>query len=157
MSYILLFFSAMAAQWLWSSQFAFWGLAPQLLLVLTALVAAYRGPILAMCLGFFWGLFLDVSSPHLFGANALALTMVGYGTGSVRRQIDVTGAGSLSAVVFLMTWAYFLLLGVLGLVFMEGFLWIGWPSFLACPFYNVILVWVVAVAPPFIFLGKSRN
>lgn len=139
-------FLAMIGHWLWTSHFALWGLSPQLLLVLTVAVAARQGPIRAMCLGFFWGLFLDVLQARLFGASAFALTLVGYGTGSVRRQIDVTGLAPQCVVVFFMTWAYFLLLGALGLVFMKEFLWIGWSQFLLDPFYNAVLAAAVSVA-----------
>jgi len=130
---------AMLGYWLWTSHFSLFGLAPQLLLVLTVGVAAREGPIPAMCLGFGWGLFLDVLSPRLFGANAFALTLVGYGTGSVRRQIDVTGLAPQCVVVLFMSWAYFLLLSLLGLVFARDFLWGGWPQFILDPFYNALL------------------
>ena len=129
----------MLAHWWWTTHLSVAGLAPQLLLVLTVITAARRGPIRAMCLGCVWGLFLDVMSARLFGANALALTLVGYGTGSVRRQIDVTGLAPQCLVVFGMTWAYFVLLGLIGLVFLKTFLWVGWPSFVVDPFYNCVV------------------
>lgn len=141
---VVVYFVAMIVQWWWSTHFALAGLAPQVLLVLTVVVAARQGPIRAMFLGFGWGLFLDVMSAHLFGANALALTLVGYGTGSVRRQIDVAGLGSQCIVVFFMTLAYFLLLGLLGLVFMRSFYWVGWPQFVFDPFYNCAVTVVLA-------------
>jgi rod shape-determining protein MreD len=133
-----LFAAAMAFHWWWTTHFSFFGLSPQILLVLTVAVAARSGPIRAMCLGFAWGLFLDFLNARLFGANALALTLVGYGAGSVRRQIDVAGLAPQCAIVGLMTWAYFLLLGLLGAVFMRHFLWVGWTAFLFDPFYNVL-------------------
>ena len=139
MGLVFLYFAAASAQWLWSSHFYLWGLSPQLLLVLTIALAARRGPIAAMGLGFLWGLFLDVLSARLFGANAFALTLVGYGTGSARRQIDVSGFAPQCVVVLIMTWGYFLLLGVLGFVFSKDFLWVGWPPFLLDPFYNVLV------------------
>lgn len=148
MSYIripVLFVAAMAVQWWWSTHFALAGVAPQLLLVLTVVVAARQGPIRAMFLGFGWGLFLDVLNAHLFGANALALVLAGYATGSVRRQIDVAGLGSQCVVIFVMTLAYFLVLGVLGLLFMRAFAWVGWASFLADPFYNCLVAVVLTV------------
>jgi rod shape-determining protein MreD len=139
-----LFFVAMMGQWLWSSYFSLWGLSPQLLLVLTVSAAARWGPTYAMCLGFCWGIFLDTMSVRLFGANALALTLVGYGTGSVRRQIDVTGLAPLCLVVLIMSWAYFVSLGLLGLLFLRDPLWVGWPQFLLDPIYNVVLAAVLS-------------
>jgi hypothetical protein len=41
--------------------------------------------------------------------------------------------------VFLMTWAYAILLGVLGHVFMKSFMWVGWVSFLTAPFMNALV------------------
>lgn len=131
---------AMALHWWWTTHFSPFGLAPQLLLVLTVVTAARRGPVRAMCLGFIWGLFLDLMSARLFGANALALTLVAYGTGSVRRQVDVTGLAPQCLVIFAMTWAYFLLLGTLSAVFPpKQFMWVGWAPFLVDPFYNCLV------------------
>ncbi len=134
-----LFMLAMLAQWWWSTHWSIAGLAPQLLLVLTVALGASFGPSWAMCCGFLWGLFLDTLSPRLFGANALALTWVGYGTGSVRRQLDVAGVPPQCLVVFGMTWAYFLVLGMLGMVFAKKYDWVGWPVFLLDPVYNCVV------------------
>lgn len=142
---VVVFFVAMAVQWWWATHFTLGGIAPQLLLVLTVVVAARGGSIRAMFLGFGWGLFLDILNAHLFGANALALTLVGYGTGSIRRQVDVAGLGSQCVVVFAMTLAYFILLGLLGSLFMRSFLWVGWSSFLIDPFYNCVVAALVTV------------
>lgn len=142
----LLFVLALVAHWTWSTYFSFLGLSPQILLVLTVVAAARFGAITAMCFGFAWGLFLDTFQVHLFGSNALALTIVGYLVGSVRRQIDVTGVGSLCVMVLGMTWGYFLLLGLLGLVFMKNFLWVGWPVFMIDPFYNCLIIPAAFVA-----------
>ena len=147
-----LFFCAMLGQWLWSAYFPFLGLTPQLLLVLTVAISARLGPVIGMTFGFGWGLFLDVLQPQLFGANALAMTLIGYGTGSVRRQIDVVGIAPQSAVVFFMTWLYFAVLGLLGLIFIKTFLWVGWQPFLLDPFYNCLLVPVA-----FLFWEKTMG
>lgn len=135
-----LFFMAVAAHWWWSAYLSFFGLSPQILLVLTIVAAAKLGPNTAMCFGFGWGLALDVFSAHLFGANALALTLVGYAVGVVRRQIDVNALGPLCVMVMGMSWGYFLLSGLLSLVFMKTFSWIGWNAFLLDPFYNCLLL-----------------
>jgi rod shape-determining protein MreD len=147
---VVVFVAAMAAQWWWSTHLAMAGVAPQLLLVLTVATAARYGSLWAMSCGFFWGLFLDVLGARLFGANALALTLVGYVTGSVRRQIDVAGLAPQCLLAFAMTWAYFILLGLLGTVFTKSFLWVGWPVFLFDPIYNCLITAVIFVAwaPP---------
>jgi rod shape-determining protein MreD len=139
------FFTAMVAQWWWSTHGAISGVAPQLLLVLTVAVAARYGPMRAMFMGFFWGLFLDVLSARLVGANALAFTLAAYGTGSVRRQIDLFGLAPQCLMVFGATLGYFVAMGLLGLVFLKSFLWVGWKSFLIDPFYNCAVAVVLYV------------
>jgi len=137
---LILFFAAAWLQWWWSTSLSFWGLTPQILLVLTVAMAARLGPNTGMCYGFFWGLCLDVLRPQLFGGNAFALMLAGYGTGTLRRQIDVVDALSQFMIVGAMTWAYFLCYGLLGVVFAKTFLWVGWPAFLCDPLYNCLAV-----------------
>lgn len=142
---LAIFVGAMFIQWWWSSHGAIAGAVPQLLLVLTVAIAARFGPLRAMLLGFFWGLFLDVLSARLVGANALALTLVAYGTGSMRRQIDLLGLAPQCLMVFGITFGYFFFLGLVGLVFLKTFIWVGWVPFIADPFYNVLLTLIVFV------------
>lgn len=149
------FFAAMLAQWWWSTHGSIGGVAPQLLLVLTVAMAARYGSLRAMFLGFFWGLFLDVLSARLVGANALAFTLVAYGTGSVRRQVDLLGLGPQCLMVAGSTMAYFVAMGLLGLVFLKSFLWVGWKAFLIDPFYNcAVAVFVYALWEPLIEGGR---
>lgn len=142
---ILLFIAAMFLQWWWNTHFAYWGAAPQFLLVLTVLLAARRGPIPGMLAGFGWGLYLDVGRAELFGASALILTLAAYAVGVARRQIDLRAAGPLAAMTFLFTWASFIGLGLLGLVFTKSFEWSGWIAVIATPFLNVFAVIVAAL------------
>ncbi|MFI5363766.1 MAG: rod shape-determining protein MreD [Elusimicrobiota bacterium] len=147
MSYVrgtLLFVAAMFLQWWWSSHLAYWGAAPQFLLALTVVVAARRGPVTAMLVGYVWGLFSDSLRADLFGADALLYALAGYAAGMVRRQIDLGAPEPLAATVFLMTWAYAILLGVLGHVFLRTFVWVGWVSFLTAPFMNALVAIVGA-------------
>lgn len=132
----LLFFGAMFLQWWWNSHLAYWGAAPQLLLALTVVVAARKGPVAAMLVGYVWGLYADTLRADLFGANALLYALAGYAAGMVRRQLDLRAFGPLSAVVMLFSWLYALLIGLLGQIFAKNFVWIGWTPFLASPFLN---------------------
>ncbi|MDD5655785.1 MAG: rod shape-determining protein MreD [Elusimicrobia bacterium] len=136
----ILFVAAAFVQWWWSAHWSFWGLSPQILLVLTMTIAARRGPNAGMGYGFLWGLFLDTLQPRLFGANAFALMLTGYGTGMARRQIDVVDALSQCLLVLLMSWGYFLVLGLLGMVFVKSFWWAGWGAFLCDPLYNCCMI-----------------
>ncbi|MFH1723403.1 MAG: rod shape-determining protein MreD [Elusimicrobiota bacterium] len=133
------FFVGILAHWLWSTYFPLFGLAPQVLLILTIAVASSSGPVAGQCFGFAWGLFLDVLSAHVFGANALGLTLVGYFIGMLRRQMDVASAPSQIVFVMVLTPAYLLFLGFAGLVFERTFLWVGWKAFLADPLYNSLV------------------
>ncbi len=134
-----LFVAAMFIQWWWNAHLAYWGAAPQFLFALTVLVAARRGPVPAMLIGYVWGLFSDTLRADLFGADALLYSLAGYGAGMVRRQIDLSAPEPLAAAVFLLTWAYALLLGLLGHIFLKSFVWVGWASLLAAPFMNALV------------------
>jgi rod shape-determining protein MreD len=145
---LAVFFGAAFLQWLWSSHFAPYGIAPQLLLVLTVAEASRRGAPRAMALGFFWGLFLDSMSARLFGADALALVLLAYATGLVRYQMDSGEAAPQAVLAVSASWAYFLFLGVVSWIFTQRFLWVGWTNFLVLPFYNGILAAVLALVRP---------
>jgi rod shape-determining protein MreD len=141
-----LYFGVMLLQWWWNTHLSYGGVAPQIMLALTVLVAARRGPVAAMLVGYVWGLYADTMRAELFGANALLYALAGYAAGVVRRQLDLRAAGPLVATVFLFTWAYALLFGLLGQIFLKSFLWIGWASFLLAPFLNAMIAVVGAVA-----------
>lgn len=144
-----LFAAGLAAEWLWSSYWTVFGLAPCLLLVMTVAIASYAGPVSGQCYGFFWGLFLDVVGVHTFGASALALTLVGYCVGVIRRQMDVSSPASQAMVVGFVSVAYAVFLALAGLVFERRFLWGGWALFVGVPLYNFL------VAPPIFFLARK--
>ena len=82
LSGVFVFFLGIFIHWIWSTHFPIWGLFPQVLLILTIAVAARSGPLAGQCYGFAWGLFLDVTSAHVFGANALVFTWTAYSTGT---------------------------------------------------------------------------
>lgn len=142
---VTLFIGAMFLQWWWNTHFAYWGAAPQFLLVLTILIAARRGTVLGMLAGFGWGLYLDVARAELFGASALTLTLAAYFVGITRRQIDLGAVGPLAATTYLFTWAAFFGLGLLGLAFTKSFEWSGWIAVLVTPFLNAAAVTVAAL------------
>jgi rod shape-determining protein MreD len=134
------FVAAIFLHWFWSTHFSFLGLTPQILLVLTIVAAARFGPAAGMCVGFAWGLALDVHEIHLFGSNALSLVLVAYFIGSTRKQVDMNTLGSLSAVVLGTTLGFFVFRGLLGLLFLRSFQWVGWTPFLVDPFYNCLIL-----------------
>lgn len=141
-----LFVAAMFLQWWWNAHLAYWGAAPQFLLALTVVIAARRGPVTAMLLGYAWGLFSDSLRADLFGADALLFSLTGYFSGMVRRQLDLSAPEPLAVTVLLLSLIYALMLGLLGQIFMKSFLWVGWISFLATPVMNAFVALVAATA-----------
>lgn len=139
-----LFVGAMLLQWWWNSHLSYWGAGPQFLFALTVLVAARRGPIAAMLVGWVWGLYSDVLRADLFGADALLFALAGYAAGLVRRQIDLQATGPLAVAVFILSWAYLLGRGLLGTLFGGAFLWTGWIPALAAPPMNALVAIVAA-------------
>lgn len=146
---LFLFVGSLFIQWWLSTHVGALDSSPRLLLVLTMALAARVGPTQGMVMGFGWGIFLDILRAHLFGANALLLTLAAYGTGMARRQIDVAGVGPQMVAVLIMSWSYFILMGVLGAVFARAFFWPGWLAVFVTPIYNCLLV-------PFVFIFLER-
>jgi len=136
---VVLFLLGMLAQWGCSTYLSFFGIAPQILLILTVVVASTQGPVPGQCFGFAWGLFLDVLGAHLFGANALGLTVAAYLVGMGRRQMDVSSPIPQIMVVGASTVAYFLFLGGAGIVFARHAFWVGWTAFLFDPLLNCLV------------------
>jgi rod shape-determining protein MreD len=134
-----LFVGGFLAEWLWATYLPVFGLSPRVVLVLTVAASSWSGPVAGQCYGFFWGLFLDLLSPHTFGAGALALTLAGYGVGDLRRQMDVTSPLSQFMITGLVSLAYCLFLALAGLVFERRFLWCGWHYFLLGSLYNALV------------------
>lgn len=140
----------MALHWWWSTYFTMWGVAPHLLLILTVAIAANTGPVAGQCYGFAWGMFLDSVGVHLFGANALILTVVAFLVGNARRQMDVSSPLSQTMVVALVTVAHLAALCGLGLIFERQAFWAGWTTVLFAPIIN-------ALVAPFLFPIVQRT
>jgi rod shape-determining protein MreD len=145
-----IFGGGLFAQWFFSRYASFHGLIPQILLILTINAAAYWGTSEAMVFGFGWGLCWDFFSLRLFGARALVLTLIGYASGMLKRQIDIMSPGSQALVVIFSTLFYRLCLGLISLVFIGKFLWLGWIFFLLEPLYN-------GLASLVLYLFRSRE
>ncbi len=136
---IFVFFAGLMIHWLLSSYFAVWGLVPHVLLVLTICVSVKSGSVVGQCYGFAWGLFLDVASAHVFGANALAFTLTGYMIGTLRKQMDVESLAPCLLFVLIWTPMYFVFYATAGWVFERVFLWAEWKKFFIEPFYNCLV------------------
>jgi len=138
--------------------FSFLGFSPRLLLLATLFFAVKEGPLTGECLGFLWGLLLDLAGQSHFGSQTFLLTAVGYSCGVLRGKIDET---IFLAQISLVWGASFLF--ILGLFFLEV-LFGGEPGrFLV---WNSLLEPLLAgvVAPLYFFilnrwykLGYERN
>lgn len=145
---LMLFAAGIAVEWLWSTVLPVFGLAPRVVLILTIAAASCGGSVAGQCYGFFWGLFLDVLSAHTFGAGALALTLVGYSVGNLRRQMDVSSPPSQMMVTGFVSVAFGLFVGLMGQLFERHFYWPGWDVLVFGTLYNA------AVAPLFFALAR---
>lgn len=136
---VVLFLGGMLCHWWWSTYFTMWGVAPHLLLILTVAIATSSGPVAGQCYGFAWGMFLDSVGVHLFGANALILTVVAYFVGNARRQMDVSSPLSQTMVVAVVTLLHLAALAGLGLLFERQAYWAGWGLALTSPVINALV------------------
>jgi rod shape-determining protein MreD len=125
------------------------GIVPNLCLLVVVGAALTRGPQFAAVLGFVAGLALDVAPPadHLAGRWALALVVVGYVAGRVRRDARPT-AGTVVATVAASSFVGTSVFALTGLVFSDPA--IGIPELLQVVCVGVLLDVVLTplVLPP---------
>lgn len=87
---------------------------PNFLLLSTVFFALSFGSMEGMLLGFIWGFLQDFASNALFGSQAFMLTLVGYYTGKIRRDIDQAKPMAQIGLVLLMSF-----INLFGLFFFE--------------------------------------
>lgn len=135
------------------------GVVPNLALIVVVVAAITRGPEFAVVLGFSAGLLLDLAPPadHVAGRWALALVIVGYLAGRVRRDARgsaVTAVLVVGACSFIGTSVYALTGLVLGdgvpdaattiQVIVISVLW----DLLLAPFLVPVLTWLFDLVRP---------
>jgi rod shape-determining protein MreD len=76
------------------------GIKPDLPLVLTVLLAFWRGAAAGTTAGFFIGLAQDVTNPAFLGLNALTKSLLGYAAGSLREHLNAGHPVAHAAVLF---------------------------------------------------------
>lgn len=87
--YILLGATAIAFQTTITDYFSVWtGTRPDAILLATIFLGTYRGREAGLVGGFLLGLFQDVLTGGLLGANGLSKGLIGYATGGLRRNIS---------------------------------------------------------------------
>jgi rod shape-determining protein MreD len=119
------------------------GIVPNVCLLVVVGAALTRGPQFAVVLGFAAGLALDLAPPadHLAGRWALALVVVGYVAGRVRRDAQPT-AGTVVATVAASSFVGTSVFALTGLVFGDP---IGIPQMLEVVLVGVL--WDVLLTP----------
>ena len=120
------------------------GIVPNLCLLVVVAAALTRGPEFAAVLGFVAGLALDLAPPadHVAGRWALALVVVGYVAGRVRRDTQPT-AGTVLATVAASSFIGTSVFALTGLVLQDPA--IGFGELLEVVLVGV--VWDVALTP----------
>ena len=120
------------------------GIVPNLCLLVVVAAALTRGPEFAAVLGFVAGLALDLAPPadHVAGRWALALVVVGYVAGRVRRDAQPT-AGTVLATVAASSFIGTSVFALTGLVLQDPA--IGFGELLEVVLVGV--VWDVALTP----------
>ena len=87
--YILLGAATIAFQTTMTDYFSVWtGTRPDAILLTTIFLGIYRGREAGLAGGFLLGLFQDVLTGSLLGANGLSKGLIGYATGGLRRNIS---------------------------------------------------------------------
>lgn len=123
------------------------GIVPNICLLVVVGAALTRGPQFAIVLGFAAGLALDLAPPadHLAGRWALALVVVGYVAGRVRRDAQQSGgptAGTVVATVAASSFVATSVFALSGLVLGDP---IGIPQMLEVVLVGVL--WDVLLTP----------
>ena len=138
LGWVAVFAAALVGQWVWASEFPFFGYSPQLLLVAPVALAARRGALAAMSAGFVGGLLGNVGSRRLFGIDALAFVWIAYGVWALSKNVDTSRLMPQCALTIFMSWAYAALAIVAGLAFAGAPQWPGWAGCFVVPFYNAL-------------------
>jgi len=107
---------------------------PDLLLLLVVTVSVFEDRNFAIVIGFLAGLFLDLGSPGLFGANMLIYLVIGYGVILARRVVyeKISYAVALCAAALVLKY-------VLRLILTQT-MPAGWELLVACGLTLLLLV-----------------
>src|SRR3954469_14058769 len=100
LAYLLVLLLAVVLQVSFFGYFSYEGVVPNLVLLVVVAAGLTRGPEIAAVLGFVGGLLIDLAPPstHIAGRWALALVVVGYLAGRVRRDAGSSAVGALVTV-----------------------------------------------------------
>jgi rod shape-determining protein MreD len=85
---------------------SFYGVGPQVLLLIVLAHGFMAGPLTAETLGFFLGILSDTMGVSLFGMNALLLPLAGYIAGKLRRRVASERPAAQVAIAIFGTLSY---------------------------------------------------
>ncbi len=128
---------------------SFFGVIPNILLILIVWFSFCRGSRKGQVLGFFTGIVVDAFSIGIFGANAFLFTVIGFFVGLLKKKVDEGNIFVQGLVVFFVTLFYCSGFWVLTKIFGEKKVIISVETLLFLPLYNgllaplcfVVLVW----------------
>lgn len=141
--YCTTFVAGICLQVMWPLDLSPFGVSPHFLLIATIYLALIRGAMIGEMFGFFWGLSADGMSVELFGSQAFLLTLVGYISGKLNRQLDESKPWAQFVFVFLISILYFV--GLYGMyhIFTEPGRRIGVTSLILHPVINALLAPII--------------
>lgn len=124
--------------WWWSAKLAVFGLAPNVIFAAALSAAILARPAKSICLGFFFGLYLDVLGASMFGGYALSYTLMAYGVYLMKRHLDLASPFSQAVAALVLTVVSTLFYHGLALS-LAGASPLRLREFLAEPFLNAAL------------------
>lgn len=135
---LLLYLLTGLVHWWWTSNLAFFGVAPNIVFVAALAAAIIARPAKAIAYCFFSGIYLDLLGSNLFGAYALTYTLMAYGIYLMKRHLDLVAPFSQIIAALSLTLATMLFHQALCLALAE-INPLQLKNFLVEPFLNAVL------------------
>ncbi|MCR5504248.1 MAG: rod shape-determining protein MreD [Elusimicrobiaceae bacterium] len=122
------FIIATVFYWLGLLVFAPLGLSVNIMLAFTIIIAVLLPQRYGYTFAFFSGLFLDFLGTTVFGAHALAFTLLMMLFYRIRDKIDFKAAVPQMVITTLLNFVLVMLFGLLTKIFSNTFVWQGWKN-----------------------------
>jgi rod shape-determining protein MreD len=140
---LLIYFSVALIYWWVSTNFSIFGITPNIVLISVICLAILCEPVKAHTFGFFWGLYIDISSTPLFGAFALIYTLLVYLIWTMKKRFDVMSTFFQGLLTFAVSIITIIFYQVLSLIFARNNPF-QLKIFLVEPVFNAVMM-------PFVF------
>ena len=116
---IFVFIFVSIIYWLFSNNFSFLSIAPNLLFTSAISLAILLNPVTALSFCFFWGLYADIMGVNAFGAYALIYTLICYAVYISKKRFDFDMPIPQIILVFSLSVLAFLFHQLLSLIFTD--------------------------------------